>query len=287
MLYITYFLNGFLMIAIGVGWGLLLTRKFGLGWRLYGIGALTFIASQVVHIPLNMLLTWLFKEGILPTPPEAWQLAFNCVVLGLSAGLCEEGARYLVYRWWAKNARSWRTGLLFGAGHGGVEALILGVMVLFGFFQMVAMKNIDLAAVVPADQVTLAQQQIAAYWSANWYDTLLGAVERFFTVPLHLACAVLVLQTFTRRRWIWLPLAIGWHALADGVIVAIYTLHGAYIAEIAVAAFSLASVAIIWALRQPEPTPEPEPGPPTPPVAVASLTPQEVTAATLEESRYN
>lgn len=285
MLYFTYSLNGLLMIAIGVLWGVFLTRKFGLGWRLYGIGATTFIVSQIVHIPLNMLLTWLFQAGVLPTPPEAWQLAFNCVILGLSAGLCEEGARYVTYRWWARDARSWGRGLLLGAGHGGVEAIILGVLVLFGFFQMVAVENVDLATVVPADQLALAQQQVTAYWSATWYDTLLGAVERFLTLPLHVACSVLVLQTFTRRQWRWLLLAIGWHALADGVVVAIYTTQGAYLAEAAVAAFSLASVAIFWALRQPEPPPT-EPELPELAAPVTALPPQEVTDETLEDSRY-
>ena len=46
-------LNSLLMIGLGLGLGILLARRFGLSWGLYGVGALTFIGSQVLHIPFN------------------------------------------------------------------------------------------------------------------------------------------------------------------------------------------------------------------------------------------
>jgi len=36
-------------------------------------------------------------------------------VLGLTAGLCEESARYIGYRWLIKQARRWRDALMLGA----------------------------------------------------------------------------------------------------------------------------------------------------------------------------
>ncbi|MBN2393517.1 MAG: YhfC family intramembrane metalloprotease [Anaerolineae bacterium] len=286
MLYITYPLSALLMMAIGVGWGISLTRRFGLGWRLYWIGAATFVASQVVHIPLNMLLTLLFQRNILPAPPQEWQLIFNAIVLGLSAGICEEGSRYLTYRWWAKDARSWGKGLLLGAGHGGIEAILLGGFVLLTFIQMVALRDVDLATVVPADKLALAQEQMIVYWSPTWYDSLLGTVERFFTLPLHLACSVLVLQTFTRQRRYWLPLAIGWHALVDGLAVVIYATWGAYPVEAAVGGLALVSVAIILALRQPEPEMLAELDLPLPTISIDTLEPIDTTDENLEDTKY-
>jgi hypothetical protein len=195
------------MLALPIGLGVYLTRRFGWGWRLWWIGAGTFVFSQVGHIPFNAGLTALFQNNILPAPPDAWKLPFNAVVLGLSAGLWEEIARYATYRWWVKEARTWRKGVLLGAGHGGIEAIILGLLVLLAYVNMSIAAQMDLTGLVPADQLALAQQQISAYWSAPWYASLghwSAPSPRPSTSPPDA-----VLQAFTRKqiRWLWLAVA--------------------------------------------------------------------------------
>jgi uncharacterized membrane protein YhfC len=140
-------------------------------------------------------------------------------LLGLSAGIFEEGARYLMYRFWAKKARTWEEALMIGAGHGGIEAILLGLLAGYALLQVLALRGVDLATVLPADQVEFARLQVEAYLATPWYASLLGAVERAFAICLHLSLSVLVLQCFIRRRWYWLPLAIGWHALVDGAVL--------------------------------------------------------------------
>ncbi len=133
LVFFTHLLNGLLMVGMPIGLGIYLVRRFHLRWRLWWIGAAGFVISQVGHIPFNSLLTYLFQAKILPQPPAAWAPYFNPVVLGLSAGLFEELTRAAIYAWWAKDARSWRKGVLLGAGHGGAEALLLGLAVLYTF----------------------------------------------------------------------------------------------------------------------------------------------------------
>lgn len=298
VVYFTRPLNGLLMIAMPIALGLTLTRRFKLGWRLFFIGAAAFILSQLGHIPFNYAATQLFQRGVLPVPPPAWSTPFNAVFLGLSAGLWEEGMRYVVYRWWllsgkrnAQHALSWGRGLLFGAGHGGIEAVILGLVVLVTYVQMVALRGVDLSTVFPAGQLAQAQQQVAGYWAYPWPVTLLGAVERLFALPLHLACSVLVLQTFLRKqtRWVWL--AVLWHALVDGVLVYVSRTLPAgestfYLLEIPIGIAALFSLAIIFALRQPEPVEqaEPEPMPRSP--STPSLPLKEETLENLEATRF-
>jgi len=258
-------LNAILMIAIPIGLGMYLGHRWQLSWRLWWIGAATFVFSQVGHIPFNAGLTLLFSRGILPAPPANWNPLFNAVVLGLSAGLWEEGFRYGIYRWWAKDARTWRRGIWLGAGHGGVEAILLGAIVLVNFFYYLAIRNADLSGIVPVDQLALAQRQVAAYWSAPWYTILLGALERALTQPIQIAFSVLVLQVFVRRQAFWLFLAIGWHALVDAAAVYVAQRSNATAAEIVIAAASLLSLVLIFLLRRPEPQPEAEmPAPPRP-----------------------
>ncbi len=119
ILFFTHLLNGLLMIAMPVGLAFYLTRKFKLDWRLWWIGAAVFVLSQVGHIPFNALVGPLFNQSAIVAMPVASQRLISAVFLGLSAGLFEELFRYGMFRWWAKDARSWRKGVLTGAGHGG------------------------------------------------------------------------------------------------------------------------------------------------------------------------
>jgi uncharacterized membrane protein YhfC len=250
MLYFTHLLNALLMIVLPILLGVFLARRLGLKWGLYFVGAATFIASQVVHLPLNAGLTALFANNVLPAPPAAWKLPFNAVVLGLTAGLCEEIARYLVYRHWIKSARTWREALMFGAGHGGIEAIVFGALAGLTFVNMVVLRDMDVATLpIPADQQALAAKQIAAYWAAPWYASLLGAVERAFTLSFHVSAAAMVLQTFRRNNLLWLGAAILWHAAADAAVVFVVGTWGVYWAEAAVGAFGAASLGITFALR--------------------------------------
>jgi uncharacterized membrane protein YhfC len=263
MLYVTYLLDGLLMIGLPVLLGIVLARRLGTKWGLFGAGMVTFILSQVVHLPLLWGLTTLFANKVLPAPPEPWHLLFNAVVLGLAAGLCEEGARYLILRYWMKSARTWRAALMFGAGHGGMEAMIFGGLVIVTYVAMVAMRQTNGAALpLPAAQQALAARQIAAYWSAAWPVTLLGAVERVFAICVHLSAAVLVLQALTRRNLLWLVAAVLWHAVIDGTsVIAVGTGLDVFRIEAVVGAFAVLALVIVFALRPRQPEPEVEAGP--------------------------
>ncbi len=287
ILYLSRFLNGFLMISWPVFLAIIITRKFHLGWRLFWIGGATFILSQVFHIPFNNFVTGLFQRGILPRP-ASWILPyFNPIFLGLSAGIFEETARYLMYRFWAKDARSWSKGLLAGAGHGGVEAIVLGIYVLYVYAIMVAARaGAYNQSISPSEAETL-QQQINAYWSVPVYLSLFGALERFFTVPFQIACSIIVLQVFTRKNLLWLPAAILWHALSDAWAVYASVHFSIPITEAGIGVFALLSVGIIFGLRQPEPS-EPQPVE-LPPVQPIDFHPTEVpvTEEKLDDTRYN
>lgn len=292
ILYITHLLNGLLMIVVPIVLAVILTRRFRLGWRIWAIGLAGFIISQVGHIPFNALLTLLFQRQILPTPPESWRPFFNPIVLGLSAGLWEELTRAGIFRWWADDIRSWRKAVLFGAGWGGVEAIILGILVLVSYASMVAMRGMDLSAILPAEQLEMAQSQINAYWSMAWPMSLLGVLERVLTIPLHIAFSVIVLQAFTRKNPWWVALAVLFHAVVDAFAVYFANLWGAQPGgllkvEGLIAVFTVVALAIIFALRRPEPVVVEEvlPVVEAPPVKPPAE-PHEVTEEDLDRSRY-
>jgi len=241
------------MIAMPIGLAIYLTHIWKPGWRIWFIGAATFILSQVGHIPFNMAATQLLKLTPLAAMTSDQSRWFNIIFLGLSAGVFEEGARYLVLKFWLKDARSWRKSVIFGAGHGGVEAIILGGFALFAFFQLTALRNLNLETVIPTAELDTVRQQVTAYWSADWTLSLMGSLERLFTIPIHIACAVLVMQAFTRKQGFWVGLAILYHALADSCVVASVGVLNTYGSEAIVGGFALLGLMLIFILRQPEP----------------------------------
>src|SRR5215208_6946240 len=126
MLIAAYLLSVSGMIILPILLAFYLTRKFKLSWKLVLAGALTFIASQVLHIPVLYGLTALFNNATLPAIPKAGTALFNAALLGLLAGIFEETARLILFKFSLKNVKTWAEGGLVGMGHDGVEAVLLG-----------------------------------------------------------------------------------------------------------------------------------------------------------------
>ena len=274
------------MVAMPVGLTIYLTRKFKQGWRLFWIGAATFVFSQALHIPFNALVGPVLNQFGFIALPLALQNLLMSVFLGLSAGIFEELSRYIMYRWWAKDARSWGSGLLVGTGHGGIEAIILGLLALYGYIQMLIARGVDISTLVTPDRVEVAKAQIQAYWSAPWYGSLLGALERLFAIPIQLTCSILVLQAFTRKRFWWVGFAILFHALIDGIAVFASQIGlSVLIIEGIVGFFALVGIIIIFSLRQPELAADTVSISAIPPDF--KMTPLEESKENLDETRYH
>jgi len=277
-------LNYGLMILIPVIVAIFIRRKTRAPWRFFFIGAVTFVASQIFHIPFNFAIQ---RSGLLPAAPDTGaNLLLLALFLGLSAGVFEETARYLTYRFWARDARAWSHGLMLGAGHGGIEAILLGALGAVNFFGLLYAANNEVAlGVLTPEQQAQITDTLNTILSTPLPGLLLGAVERLFAVITHLALSILVLQIFLRRRKVWLLLAIAWHALLNMVAVIGATRLGAYTTEALIGAFALASLFIILRLRTPYPV-APDPEPLQPPVSADSL-PLQPTQDALDRSRYS
>lgn len=242
MLAIVYAVSFLGMIALPVVLWFHFRRRFVLPWKPVVAGAVTFIASQVLHIPLVV--------GMGPMLQSA-SLLVNAVILGLLAGIFEETARYILFKFVLRDARSWKEGVLVGLGHGGIESLLLGILAAVTFVTMIGYRSIDLSTVpsIPADQLELARQQVEAYWSAPWYMAVLGVVERVFAIALHVSLSVMVLYAIASRRPLWFWLALLWHAVVDAVAVYVGQQVSLLAVEGIVAVAALISLWIVWSLR--------------------------------------
>jgi uncharacterized membrane protein YhfC len=149
-----------------------------------------------------------------------------------------------------KNVKTWAEGVLVGAGHGGVEAVLLGILGLTTVISMIAMRNADLAAFgIPADQIELTRRQIEEFWSAPVYTAFLGLFERAFAISLHLSLSVMVLFSVVYRKPIWFWIALLWHAFVDALAVYLLPIIGIVGVEGVVAACAVVSLIILFRLR--------------------------------------
>ena len=198
----------------------LIWRRYRVSWKIFLYGVLVFLVTQMfLRIPLVQGAQFLLSSQLQSSQVflYAW-----FVVLALTAGIFEEGGRYLGYRWLIKKDFTWEKGLMYGAGHGGIESIVLvGGLALLSLINMVALMSTDFSQMnLPPDQlfqIQQARQQIAAL---DWWMPLLGAYERFVTIFFQIAMSILVLQVFVRGSLKYLWMAIALHALVDfGAVV--------------------------------------------------------------------
>jgi len=242
MLEIALVINFLGMILLPIIAAIYFSRKFKLSWKLFLAGGLTFIASQVLHIPLVLALTSTFRS---------WGIVAYAIVLGLLAGIFEETARYILFKFIRKDNKTWNEGFFIGLGHGGTEAIIFGVLAAVGFVNMLAYRNIDLATIrsIPADQLELAKQQVAAYWSAPFYLAILGMVERIFAICLHISLSVMVLYSIVNKKPVWFWLAILWHAIVDASAVYLGQYINAISLEGIIGIYAIISLGIVFWMK--------------------------------------
>lgn len=255
-----------LVVVIGVplALGAWLRRRLRVSWLIFAGGALTFGVSQAVHLPLNQgALSLLGSLDRLP----GWATP---LLLGLTAGLCEETARFAAYRWVLTDLRSWREALMFGAGHGGIESVVLvGLLVGAVWLNMAVLRGADLVGWgLPAGQMAQLQGQLQAYWGQDWFSPLFGAVERLFAIVFHIGMAVLVLQAIVRHRLLYWILAIGLHtALNAAALLTVEAGWSPVATEATVGLFSGLAIGIVFKYRPVTPEePLSEPARPLPPL---------------------
>jgi ABC-2 type transport system permease protein len=220
MLVFYFTLSVLLMILAPLILAVLLRRRFQVPWLLFGIGTLTFIGSQVVHLPLNSLLMRLHilpKTGI---SDPAISLIQSSLVLGFTAGLCEETARAIGYQL-LKKYRKIEDGLMLGLGHGGIESMIFGgVLTSATVSAFIPMIGMDLTRLnLTPEQLNFLNAQLQALTALPLLSALGPLIERLLALMIHLVLSILVLQAFRRRNFFYYIAAIGYHMLIDSSAV--------------------------------------------------------------------
>lgn len=186
--------------AFVIAW--LVQRRSGEPWRIFGIGTLFFGLCQLAELPLAIGIAFLGQYVTL----SSWM---GGLIVGLIAGVFEETTRYLAMRFTGvmRRHRTWSAGVLYGAGHGGLENITVGLGV----------AMLALLTLLPATYLPEAVQPFLA--ARPWYLHLYGGLSRVMALALHIGLTLLVLQVFTQGKLRYLWIAMAWHAWIDFSLV--------------------------------------------------------------------
>ncbi|MEG0256168.1 MAG: YhfC family glutamic-type intramembrane protease [Vagococcus sp.] len=160
--------------------------------KVFLLGGCAFIISQVIlRLPL---LSYLATHSVTYHQFQFDHIVLFSLFIGLSAGIFEEMTRFLFMTYLLKQQRSFKDGLFFGFGHGGVEALILvGIPLL----------------------VTLTSHNGAQLLGPTLF---VSGIERFFSILLHVGLSIVVMWGVKENKKGYLLLAILIHTLTDSLI---------------------------------------------------------------------
>ena len=142
----------------------------------------------------------------------------------------------------AKNVNA----LMYGAGHGGFEAVVLlGVTMINNIAWSVMINNgriAELTAALTGEQLAQAQQSIDLLITTPSYQFLMGGLERLFAIVLHISLSVLVWFAVKWEGKLYLyPLAILFHFAVDAAAVVLSGLGvNVIVLEVVIAAITAA-----------------------------------------------
>lgn len=244
-------------IAYPIVLAIVASTRLRVSWRYFLWGALVFFVFQVIlRLPWVTVIGALYGKQIAASPALLWGWL---TILVVTAALFEEVGRYIGYRvLMRKEEKTWSKAVMYGLGHGGIESILLvGVGGALTLLNLVILSAMNLNTLPAAQRDTVAHQLAALAAQPGWFP-LLGAWERLWTVPVHVALSVLVLQVFRRGHIGWLWLAIPGHIVVDGVTVALAQglvprvglVNGDLMIEGLIAVFGVVAIWIIWRLRE-------------------------------------
>lgn len=206
-------------------------RKLHAQMGALGIGAAAFvlfalILEQILHsIMLNAAGT-LLTENI-------WLYALYG---GLAAAVFEETGRFVAMKYWMKKSLSKENAVMYGVGHGGVEAvLIVGLTCINNLVSALMINSGQIEQLLSATEdgagKELAMQAYTTLCTTPGYQFYLAGVERISAIVLQICLSYLVYRAVKYGEKKFLLAALGIHFLVDAATVLLANLLSLIVLE--------------------------------------------------------
>jgi len=228
-------------VPVALAWWLVKKQKARLTTILIGAGV--FIVFALLLEPILHMLVLKGPHG----PAIMGNVWLYALYGGLAAGLFEETGRFLAMKYLLKKEPSKTLpAVAYGAGHGGVEMILIFGMTMISNLVLSVMINTGAAetllATAPANALEQVQTQFEQLETTAAGSYFLGLWERVSALILQLGLSILV-WTAVRKggKWLWLfPAAILLHFLVDACAVVISKNASMAFTEVVIFAMALA-----------------------------------------------
>lgn len=180
---------------------------------------------------------------------------------GLAAGLFEETGRYIAMKYYMKKTLTKQNSIMYGIGHGGIEAILVA--------GMAAISNISIAFMINSGKIeslliglddtmkNTTMEQLSVLWTLPSYQFYMSGLERISAIILHIALSYLVYRAVKYQKMQFYFLAFGIHFLVDALTVILSNylsalIYGTLILEIVLLAIMVALAFVVKNLYQKE-----------------------------------
>lgn len=214
MLVICFSINIIISIGIPIGVLLYIIVKRRDYLKSYLIGALVFFLSQIVlRLPILNFLSINADWYIMLS--SVYPIVYS-IILGLSAGVFEEVGRFLGFKLGPKKNRTYKDGLAFGIGHGGIEViLITGISSISNLMAVISLHNGSFNSV---NYGMTSEKAMSVYSSLTEFQVLIGGFERLFAMCIHIGMTIMVLYGINKGQKRYLLFAIILHGIVDSML---------------------------------------------------------------------
>ena len=196
---------GVLTVASVFVFAIAIARKTKASWKYWLYGAAVFIVFQgVLRLPWLIPLNILFRDVL---RSSAAALVGFVAFAALTAALFERCGQWFLFRKFVRpEERTVANALMVGAGHGGVEAFFIGLLL--------ALQGVNylLLLALPPEMLKSQEQAVAqakaVFAQLAWWSPFMGMWERLSTQVFQIAATVLVWHSFRfGAKWFWLAVA--------------------------------------------------------------------------------
>ncbi|MGN0158275.1 MAG: YhfC family intramembrane metalloprotease [Brotaphodocola sp.] len=150
---------------------------------------------------------------------------------GLAAGVFEETGRFLSMKYVMKKSLTHENALMYGAGHGGMEAVLILGMASFNNLISTIMINSGrlVSSLAEGSDVDAILTRLSPLWTLPAWQFFMGGIERIMAMVIHVALSVLVYHSVKEKQNRWLyPAAILLHAGINFSVIVVAN-HGSLV----------------------------------------------------------
>jgi uncharacterized membrane protein YhfC len=156
----------------------------------------------------------------------------------LMAGIFEETARFLSFSILKRKYNGINTGLSYGIGHGGIEAILLsGIAMINAIVFSIIINAGSLESITGKLQGEALDQintQITTLISIAPYLFLISGIERILAIGIQMSLSIIVFYSvFCKGKWWLYPSAIILHAIIDSPVALMQAgaIHNVFLVE--------------------------------------------------------